>query len=78
VVTSPPRGGHQKGWTEDEDIHIGSVWLEFEEIAKREKKMSGMSNSAIAAGVHQMLAVRGGLGADKNKKQLEEWYQRKK
>jgi hypothetical protein len=78
MLTLPPRGGRQKAWTENENIHIGNVWLEFVEKAKREKVFGGISNSAIAAGVHQLLAIRGGLGADRSHKQLEEWYNRKK
>lgn len=69
---------HQHGWTEEEDCHIATVWLEHQDQARREKKNNAMSNSAIAGGVHQMLAKRGGLGSARTKKQLEEWYQRKK
>ena len=77
-LTSPGRGGAQKGWSEEEDIRIGQAWLEFVAKAKSEKKFSGMSNSAVATGVHRVLVMFGGLCADKSAKQLEEWFCRKK
>ena len=78
MLTSPTRGGHQQVWSEEEDLCIGEAWLEFADKAKREKKYNGMSNSAIATGVHGLVTMRGGLGADKTSKQLEVWYTRKK
>ena len=78
MLTSPTRGGHQQVWSEEEDLCIGEAWLEFADKAKREKKYNGMSNSAIATGVHGVVTMRGGLGADRTSKQLEVWYTRKK
>ena len=74
MLTSPPRGGRQKEWTEDENIHIGNAWLEV----VNDKNYSVKTISVIAAGVHELLAARGGLNADKSQAQLEAWYSRMK
>jgi len=74
MLTSPRRGGIQKEWTEDENILIGEAWLEV----VNDENYSGLTISAVAAGVLQLLAARGGPVADKTQRQLEAWYRRMK
>ena len=76
-IMSPPKGGAQEQFGEPEDISIGTFYLKF--LAKTYRdKIGGLSNAAVAEGVHHELQKSGGLGANRSVHQIKTWLERKK